>query len=227
MKVDAIISAYYAAEFLNKRIENLLSQTLVPNVVVVAQEGSREEEIARSFSVQVCTTPDIPTVYKAWNIGILNSSADYITNANSDDKLVPTAIELMAKALDENIKAQVVYPDVLITDGYEGEVNGAYHWAEGGLAELMNGCFIGPMPMWRRSLHARAGMFNDCFSSAGDYDMWLRIAKEFGNGSLHHIPLELGIYAKRKDSLEHRSYIAGIWESARARGKQRKLYALK
>ena len=33
-------------------------------------------------------------------------------------------------------------------------------------------------PMWRKSLHDRAGNFDESFRSAGDWEMWLRAASK-------------------------------------------------
>ena len=41
MKVTAIISAYYAEKYLERKIENLLSQSLIPQIMVVAKRCPR------------------------------------------------------------------------------------------------------------------------------------------------------------------------------------------
>lgn len=218
-KVAALVSAYYAENFLKGRIENLLEQSLVPAVVVVCREKSAEEEIAlrlgRPQDVQVVTTEDIPSVYAAWNIGIQFSKSEYITNANSDDRLYPGALQLLSKTLDKYPDYALAYADVERVKEIGAEAFGRFEWQEGGLDELLQGCFIGPMPMWRRSLHDQYGVFDSAFTSAGDYEFWLRLAA--GGEKFRKIHAVCGAYLDRKDGVEHRSSVRSAWETARAR----------
>ena len=117
MKVSAIISAYFCEEWLEGRIENLKDQTLKPEIVFIAQHGSREDVIAcEALSgydhwLRV-TTPDVPTIYKAWNLGIEVAGGEYITNANADDRLARWGIEKLAHQLDGRPEISGVYADV-------------------------------------------------------------------------------------------------------------------
>jgi len=219
---SAIISAYYAEEYLAGRIENLLGQTLIPQIVVVCQERSREFEIACGYEknnhhgcILVTTTPSIPTVYDAWNIGIRVSTGGYLTNANSDDRHDQDAIRMLVKTLDKYPEYCVAYPDVDRVEKIGGPAVGRFVWKEGGLKELLGGCFIGPMPMWRSALHKRYGYFDGEFSSAGDYEFWLRLAA--GGEKFRHVNRTLGQHLEHPGALEHRSPVRSTWETARAR----------
>lgn len=218
-QVAAIVSAYYAEKFLQGRIENLLEQNPVPLVVVVCQANSPEEEIAlrfnRSDDIRVVTTEFVPTVYAAWNIGIQFSESKYIVSANSDDRFYPGALHLLAKTLDKYPDYALAYADVDRVKEIGGEPFSRFEWAEGGLEELLQGCFLGPMPMWRRSLHDKYGVFDSTFTSAGDYEFWLRLAA--AGEKFRKIHAVCGAYLERKESVEHRSPLRSSWETARAR----------
>ncbi len=221
-KVSAIISAYFAERFLERKIQNLLDQSLVPQIVVVAQRGSKEEAIAGMFgNLTLELTPDIPTVYAAWNLGLAVSQGEYITSANSDDVHYEGALEKLAHALDHNRHAAAAYFNVnRIVSLDEPKAVGRFEWAEGGLNELYwQGCFLGPMPMWRKSLHEAYGLFDGTFTSAGDYEFWMRVAA--GDCKFFHIRQVLGAHLERADSLEHRSGLRSTWEAARAKAKYR------
>jgi GT2 family glycosyltransferase len=217
-RASAIVSAYFCADYLEGRIENLLGQSMRPEIVVVCGEWSREEEIASQLlepgrDVILATKGEVPTIYDAWNRGIQASHGEYITNANADDRLSPGALLTLARTLDDHPEAALVYPDCEI---FEGDRRiGGFRFAEGGWKELMNLCFIGPMPMWRRSLHDKHGWFDEKMQSAGDYEFWLRIAK--AGEKLLHVRDILGIYLKRPDSAEHRDPGIGARETAEAR----------
>lgn len=217
-KVTAIVSAYYASEFIENRLLNLTTQIPQPEIVVVAQAGSFESETALCFdNVKLIQTTGVPTLYDAWNIAIEKATGDYITNANSDDVLYPGALKVMASTLDEREDIALCYADSDITKVYGADPINRMVWIQGGLEEIRMMCFMGSMPMWRRSLHDKYGMFDAKMRSAGDYEFWLRIME---NGEqVLHIPRALGVYLVREESIYHSKPLLSIWEVARARSR--------
>jgi len=229
--VTAIVSAYYADKYLKGRLENLLSQSLKPEVIVLCHEDSEEEKIAKEFDVKMIIIPKnkpVPTVYEAWNEMITHATGEYITNANCDDRLYPKALEKLAKALDNHRDYGIAYFNVDIVTEIGGVPTGQFLWLEGGLKELLyKGCFLGPMPMWRKSLHDKYGYFEAEQTLANgetykpkivsDYEFWMRLAA--GGEKFYHIKQVLGAYLKRDDSIEHKEKLRHTWERARARAK--------
>ena len=128
-KVTAIVSAYYAEQFIKGRIENLLNQSEKPEVIVLCQDGSAEHQIAKEYDVMLILTPDIPTLYEAWNMGIRQASGKYITTANSDDRFYPKAIEKMAKALDEHPDYAMAYTNIDVVEQIDGAPVQRFEWA--------------------------------------------------------------------------------------------------
>ena len=228
VKVSAIVSAYYAEEYLQGRIENLLKQSLKPEVIIVCKEGSKEHEIAKGFDVKIITTPDIPTIYEAWNMAIKQAQGEYITNANCDDRLYPRALEKLAKALDEHPNYGVSYFYVDRVNKIDGEPFSTFQFMQGGLQDLVfKGCFLGPMPMWRKSLHDKYGYFLEKetlrngeeykYQVVSDYEFWMRIAG--GAERFFLIPEILGAYLDSEISAEKREPLRRIWEDARVKRK--------
>lgn len=223
-KVTAIVSAYYAAEYLEGRLDNLLAQEPKPEIIIICQTGSKEAEIANDYYLRdPCVlhviTLDIPTIYAAWNIGIRHATGTYLTNANCDDRLYPDSLATLAEALDTHPRAAVAYGNVHEVEKIDGEPVSHFDWLQGGLPELLTGCFLGPMPLWRKSLHTQYGLFDPAYQSAGDYEFWLRLA---ANGeTFHKVEGFTGAYLKRPDSAAHRKPVLAAWETARARSKYR------
>ena len=218
-RVSAIVSAYKAEEFIKGCLEDQDKQSEVPETVVVCQEGSVEHRLAlENMFCTIVTTKNIPTVYHAWNLGIRAASGKYITNANTDDRHHPDAYRMMADLLDARADYDLVYHSCYITwkdqtfadfveenEGkdlkmgrWEGEP-GLFMWHEYNRGLLGKGCFIGPQPMWRANLHQRHGYFLDNYKSAGDYEFWLRIAKD---ANMYRLPHVLGLYHARADGIE-------------------------
>jgi len=221
-KVTAIVSAYYAEEYIEGRLTNLLiREERAPEIIVVCQDGSVEHTIAKKYQVNTITTPDIPTIYTAWNMAIEEASGDYITNANCDDRLYPGALAELAKVLDDNQDVDISYSWVDIVEKIGGDPVSRFQWAEGDYDKLLQGCFMGPFPMWRKSLHDQYGLFDGALKVAGDYELWLRLLK---NGvQCKCVRKPLGAYLSRPDSAEHREELTAVWETAKVRARHRRI----
>ena len=229
MKVSAIVSAYYAEKFIKDRLDNLAMQVPMPEIVVIAKRGGAEEEITREFEVDwyshgivtLIITDGTPTIYEAWNMGIKAAKGEYVTNANCDDKFNPGALKRMAQIMDDNPDIGVVFSNVYV----EHENGRSNNWKriddetgpwKNPIDTLINRCVIGPMPMWRKSLHEQHGYFDEQYRHAADYEMWLRFA--FGGAGFYYIDETLGVYMNRKNSDEHKYKAQSVMETQMARG---------
>ena len=224
-RVSAIVSAYYAEDFIRGCLEDQAAQTELQEVVIVCQSGSKECEVAHNFQdagvnwVTIVETEDVPTIYRAWNLGIQNSKGKYITNANTDDRHHPRAYELMANVLDSRPDIDLVYHDTFVSwepnqtfsefieanrnvrleaGRHEGKP-GVFSWHNYSRELLAQGCFMGPQPMWRANLHQRHGYFLDNYKIAGDYEFWLRISED---ANMFRIATPLGLYHANMDGAE-------------------------
>ena len=230
-KVSAIVSVYNAARFLEQCLNNLLSQSLYlagELEIVVVNTGSQQNEgaivqdfIHHGFYIKYIEVPTRETVYSAWNRGVQASDGIYITTANADDRHKNNALEILAKTLDDNAQAALVYADVDITEEEnklfgEALIVGQYKWSDFCPIQLLKGCFCGPQPMWRKNVHEQIGYFDPDFVSAGDYEMWLRMAVDY---KFIHLKEVLGLYLKSPLSIEHSNLPKGINEANVARSR--------
>ena len=222
MKVSALVSAYFAEEYLHGRIANLLGQTPEPEVVVICQEGSKEHEIALQYKALVLTTSHIPTIGEAWNFGIIHAMGDYIVIANSDDRFFEGGIKALSDVLDNNADVGYVFSDQHLTiKGITERRFDHGRIGRGGKVENIKGLlaeryFCGSCPMWRRSLHVHYGYFNEGYIVASDYEWALRLAN--GGVNFYYLPESVGLYPIRNDSLEHRNQELCRVESRKIRG---------
>jgi glycosyltransferase involved in cell wall biosynthesis len=217
LKVSAIVSAYNSERFMRGCLEDLIQQTLYKKgeiEIIVIDSGSQENEqnIVNEYqqkydNLKYIHTPERETVYAAWNRGIKAASGLYITNANTDDRHRKDALEVMASVLDEKIEVGLVYGDYLTTktenETFEQHTLIARVRSFDYSRELLTiGCFIGPQPMWRKSMHDRYGFFDESLICSGDWEFWLRIAE---GTKMLHIPDYLGLYLYSPQSVEHRT----------------------
>ena len=212
--VSAIVSVYNAEKHLEGCLEDLLAQSIADKLeIIIVDSGSLENEasIVRRFqkrydNIHYIRTEERETVYAAWNRGIKIAQGRYITNANCDDRHKADAFETMSRTLDQRPDVALVYADCLITET-ENETFGSctpvgrFRWLEWDRDALLNrGCFMGPQPMWRRSIHEEYGYFDPEFITSGDYEFWLRISQTH---DFYHIPQFLGLYLRSPQSIEH------------------------
>ena len=212
--VSAIVSTYNSELYLRGCLEDLVSQTIADRVeIIVVDSGSKQNEaaIVREFqaqynNIQYIRTDVRETVYAAWNRGIRAASGKYVTNANTDDRHRSDAYEVMVDKLEKNPEVALVYANCIITETPNETFEnctpvGLYRWLDWNRDDLLHkGCFMGPHPMWRRSLHEEYGYFDESFVSSGDYEFWLRISQTH---RFFHISETLGLYLKTPTSIEH------------------------
>lgn len=247
--VSAIVSLYNAERFVRGCLDDLLGQSLYAQnrlEIVVVNSGSKQHEarILREYlkngaRLQIITSLR-EGLYSAWNRGIRLATGDYLTSANADDRHKPDALEVMADTLDANPEIGLVYADCYVTPTENAVWGGDYvvshnppyssgrlGWPSYDPLALIQHCYIGPQPMWRRSLHSAYGLFDDSYLLAGDYEYWLRLA---ANGvRMQRIDAVLGLFydggmgignpgqsamESRRAVLEHRERIQQTWQPA-------------
>lgn len=212
-RVTAIVSTYASERFLRGCLDDLVAQTIFAQtevIVVDACSPQNERTIVEEFQ---CAHPNIRyertaeriPLYAAWNHAIRLARGEYLTNANTDDRHAPHALERLARVLDEHPEAGVAYASTAITDMENGTlttapIKGTFKARKFDRRRLFFDCLPGPQPMWRRSLHERFGCFDESFRSGGDHEFWLRIA---GEVKFIHVPEVLGLFLDSPQSISH------------------------
>jgi glycosyltransferase involved in cell wall biosynthesis/SAM-dependent methyltransferase len=223
--VSAIISTYNSEQFIQGCLEDLVEQTLykqgkVEIIIIDSASEQNEQAIIRNFQAKYPNiiyerTIERETIYSAWNRAVKMSRGTYITNANTDDRHRPDALEFMAKFLDKNPDVSLVYANQLITtipnDTWVGTITDrCFNWPSFEYETLKMQCIVGPQPMWKKSLHNKYGYFKAELRSAGDYEFWLRIAKY---EKCVHLDEILGIYYYNPHGLSTSNGTVGTQET--------------
>jgi hypothetical protein len=138
-----------------------------------------------------------PGIYAAWNIAIKQSTGEYLTNANLDDRKFPTFLEELAKKLYTNQDVDAVYANNLLTNmphetWNNNTSNSLYPSEEFSQEAMLRGNPLHCMPMWRKSMHEKNGYFEEKYRSASDWEMWLRSA--FNGSKFLKLNKSLGLY---------------------------------
>ncbi|MBP9211332.1 MAG: glycosyltransferase [Bacteroidetes bacterium] len=203
--VSVIVSTYNSELFIKGRLEDLVQQTIFDRLeIIVVNSGSQQGEepiileyAARYGNIKYLKTQERESIYMAWNRGIRAATGRFITNANADDRLRQDALQVLSDALIHNPEVALVYGDQYVStvpNAVFSEFKGQrYHsWNNFQYERLLEGCFTGPQPMWRASLHFEDDLwFDEEYEVAGDYEFSCAVALRY---PLLHIKQVLGVY---------------------------------
>ena len=220
-KVSVIIPAYNHARFLGEAIGSVLAQSFQDFELIVVDDGSIDntKEVAASFQdnrVRYIHQQN-RGVAAAQNVGVRNSSGEYVAILGADDVWLPRKLELQVELLDSRPEIALVCSDFYIFDDRTGAVLGRFWHNEPfgyrvnaekasrrPLTEMLSrGCFIAPqVAMVRRWVFNEVGCFDESLRAYEDWDMFVRIVQRFAIGTID-MPL-----AKNR---KHGGNMSGDW----------------
>jgi glycosyltransferase involved in cell wall biosynthesis len=185
--VSVVINVYNGAAYIDEALASIASQSLADIEVIVVDDGSSDEslEIARKWEANDprfhVIAQENQGIYKAKNRGIRACSAPYIALMDADDVATRQRLEIQKAYLDSR-------PEVVC-------VGGAFQYIdeEGRLLlrfsppqrsdEIQQALIDGinvihqPCVMLRLESLLAAGLYDESFEVAGDYDLWLRMSE--------------------------------------------------
>ena len=188
--------------------------------VVVVDDASNDEtaEVCRNLSgIRHVRVERNQQVAGARNIGILNSTGDYIAFLDDDDVRLADSLDLQAAALSSAPEAGLIYGQALIGNGqrnaqqFTPETFYPRHCPRGNIFwELLEQNFIpcGAV-VFRRSCLLRVGLLDQSIPGIDDWDLWVRIAALFPV-----IALEQPVMVWRKSSPVSGQGTSGVDEIA-------------
>jgi len=204
-KVSILTSMYKGDDHIEEFLINMTQQSVFDKcelIIVDANSPGSEGKIINKFmkehdNIKYVRLDNDPGIYGCWNEAIKRSSGEYITNANLDDRRSLQHIEIHARELLRDPDIDLVYSESLMSahphENYEHNTSGGTAYPVKDFSpENMVKCLPGCMPMWRKSMHEKYGVFNDKYKFAGDWEMWLRSAR--GGAIFQKIPGAYGLY---------------------------------
>lgn len=214
--LSAIVSTYNSELFIEGCLNDLVGQSIYKKglmEIIVIDSASQEnektivEEYQKKYdNIKYIRTIEREGIYKAWNRAIEIASGEYITNANTDDRHAENALEKLVNFLENNKEYAVVYANDLQTTIPNDTFNSRsektqLNWSEFDKDLLLFGCYLGPHPVWKKSLHDVYGLFDESLNVVGDYEFWLRVSD---GAKICHLNETLGLYYYSGSSAEHR-----------------------
>lgn len=184
-KVSVIIPTHNRAVFLKEAVESVLQQTYSNLEVLVIDDGSTEDQekfLGGFAGAYRFIRQEQKGVSAARNRGIMESEGGYIAFLDSDDLWDKKKIQRQVERMESLPGIFLGHTDeIWIRKGVR--VNPMKkHRKSGGLifSKCLPLCMISPSSVIvRRELFERVGLFDESLPACEDYDLWLRVAKDY------------------------------------------------
>jgi glycosyltransferase involved in cell wall biosynthesis len=185
--VSVIIPCYNGETYLEETIESALAQSYQPVEVIVVDDGSTDgsREIAQRFPVRYMHQQN-QGLTKSRNRGVRESRGSYVVFLDADDRLRRNAIEAGMRILTERPECAMAVGDhvFISADGSYLDDSHKHAVLQIDYEALLKSNYIEMISsvLFRRSVLEGAGGFDTGLRVAEDYDLYLRIARNYPIG---------------------------------------------
>jgi glycosyltransferase involved in cell wall biosynthesis len=237
--VSVIIPSYNAAAHIGQTVGSVLAQSMPDLELLLVDDGSTDDTVA---IVQAFADPRVRIiplanggVCKARNRGIAQARAPVICLLDHDDWWLPGKLQRQLQTLAEHPDAGVVYstferwhadpatgrfapPEAFdfsaVADDIDPDFSGWVHHQF-----LLDCWMLTSTSMFRREVFERCGTFDENLPFSEDWDLWLRVAREFpfvqlrrpttlyrmhaSQGSGYHRPVDYRTRLLERTAAEH------------------------
>lgn len=191
-KATVIIPTYNRAKTLERSIKSVLTQTFSDYELIIIDDGSTDntKELIidiKDDRIHYIKSPVNRGAANARNIGIRAAKGEYIAFQDSDDEWLPEKLEKQVTALDKTDgETGMVYTGFFYDFGENGileyppkdmpyEIKSGYIYPQ-----MLKRNLIGtPTMLVRKGCLNKVGMFNTTLKSLEDWELCLRISKEY------------------------------------------------
>jgi glycosyltransferase involved in cell wall biosynthesis len=190
IKVSVIIPTYNRSKYLPRAVKSVLGQTFSDLEVIIVDDCSTDQTpavakkiVSQDSRVRYHRLEKNQGAPKARNTGIGLAKGEYIGLLDDDDNWRPNKLELQVKKFDSSPEeVALVYGGYKINYSDEDIADRVKKPKKKGkiFEDLLDKCRIGsPTVLVRAVAFDKVGRFDLKLKSCQDWDMWLRISKEF------------------------------------------------
>lgn len=188
--ISVVIPLYNKEKAITKTLESVLNQTVVPDEIVIVDDGSTDNslDVVRSFIHSLNDSLFIRVIHKenggvssARNRGIREAKGEYVALLDGDDLWAPTFLEEQLKLIHD-------FPDAALWGvNIAFIMNGKYYRWEQGMGEGFRGyvdnyfgtrhndLYCSSSVVIRKDVFENVGYFDERICASEDLDMWYRI----------------------------------------------------
>ncbi|OJT01490.1 glycosyl transferase [Marinobacter nauticus] len=211
MCVSVIIPAYNRRDYIGDAIESVIRQGTENLELIIVDDGSDDgtfellEKYSGDKSIHVITHPGRENRGQsaAINLGIENSSGEFVAILDSDDMFAPEKLATQIDFLRAHPEIGMVYGQGHAIDAageFLFKVPGDGHLEPSDPNRLLLDCYMA-LPggsLIRRSVLERVGLFEESFRAGQDHDMAIRIMEAT---QCAYLPKLAFYYRKHGDSI--------------------------
>lgn len=193
-RISVIIPAYNSEKTIGEALESVLAQTYRDFEIIIVNDGSTDdsEAVIRRYVTGgngdiTCVTQKNKGAAAARNAGIRIAKGELIAFLDADDLWDKDRLATALQAMDADPQAMIVFSDMrhmvdetIVHSSYLHE-RGYQHLSGGRIYDnlLKENFIFTPTVTLRRDVLKDVGYFDEGLPIAEDYDLWLRIAKDF------------------------------------------------
>ena len=187
MKISVIIPTYNRCEVLKRALTSVYAQTHSPFEVIVIDDGSTDNtgEIQKDYPSVKYFYQENSGVSSARNLGIKKASCDWIAFLDSDDEWDVNKLQEQVTFHKKNLEILMSYTaEKWIRNTVEVKVPKKFQKVGGIIfEECLSHCIIAPSAtLIHKKLLDAVGVFDEELEVCEDYDLWLRVAREYEIG---------------------------------------------
>ena len=184
-EVSVIIPLYNEEKYVDDAINSVLNQTYQDFEIIVVDDESTDNSrlVIKNFN-----DPRIKYFYKknsgpnlSRNYGIERAQGELIAFLDADDIWTPHKLEIQVKKIKEDPNIGLVFGWVYYIDSNSNLTGQTrYDIDKDYYINILLGNYVdnGSTPLIRKTCFDKVGFFKN-MQPAGDWDMWIRIAKEY------------------------------------------------
>jgi len=190
-RVSVIIPVYNCERYIADAIRSVQAQTHPPFEIIVVDDGSTDKTgaVVRACGTVKYLRQENRGEPAARNLGIEHAAGDLIAFLDGDDLWTPDKLAVQVPYLEEHPGYAMVYGDMTTFDDrgtIDESVKQRFHitFPEGNifLPLFKETLFGSGSVVVRKECFHKVGPFDESLLVGSDYEMWLRIARNFAVG---------------------------------------------
>ncbi len=198
-RVSVVIPAWNAARTLPETLASVFGQTFADYEVVVVDDGSTDgtADLLGRYGdrIRVLQKPNEGRPSTTRNLGVRAARGELIAFLDADDRWQPEKLARQVALFDQNPGLGLAYSAATVIDGEGRPIRVARCPSAGrghayGLLSTRN-FIVGSSAMARRAAIESVGYYDESLTSAENWDLWIRIAK---NWEIDFVPEPLTDY---------------------------------
>lgn len=188
MSSSIVMSVYHKENptYLKECLDSIDNQVIKPCEIVLVKDGSLTSELdvvigsyKERLPIKIIELEQNVGLGAALNVGIRNSSYDFIVRMDTDDRMKPNRVATLLKFMHDNPEIGVCGSSAVVINerGVESGVRKNPIFHDQILANLWANPLIHPSVIMRKSVIESAGLYDPLLRRRQDYELWFRLAK--------------------------------------------------